>query len=83
MATLAEIEEGLAGEVRLIESYRLDDNAGAAQKCIALASGVRANLAPNHNGKFHEVGGADAAVGGVVDELCELDRLRLGKENCG
>jgi hypothetical protein len=54
VAALAEVEEGLAREVRLLDRERIDDNAGSGNKNIALTASVRPNLSFEGNAELRE-----------------------------
>lgn len=69
VAALAEVVEGLARQMRLLDGERLDEDDGPAEKCIALPDGVRADLAFNDHAEFQEVSGADHAAVRVMNEL--------------
>src|SRR5271157_5988650 len=69
VAALAEVEEGLARQMRLLNGERFDDDVGSAEKSITLTAGVRPNLAFNDDGEFNKVCGAHQAAVGVVDKL--------------
>jgi hypothetical protein len=47
VAALAEVEESLPRQVRLLDRDRFDDDASSAEKSIALAASVRPNLTFN------------------------------------
>ena len=80
MATLAEVEEGLAREVRLLDGERFDDDAGSANKNIALTASVRSNLTFNDDRELKEVCGAYQAAVGGMDELGEESGFGFPKE---
>ena len=69
VAALAEIEEGLARDMRLLDGERFDDDVSSAEKNITLTAGVWPNLAFNDDGELKEVCGAHQTMVGVVDEL--------------
>src|SRR5450432_913581 len=48
MTPLAEVEESLTSEMRLLQRDRFNENASAAKKRITLASGVRSDLSLDH-----------------------------------
>jgi hypothetical protein len=50
MAALAEVVEGLAREMRLLNRERLNDDAGSAEKHIALAEGLGTDLTFDDDG---------------------------------
>jgi hypothetical protein len=52
MAALAEVEEGLAQEMRLFDGERFDDDVSSAEKDVTLTAGVWPNLAFNDDGEF-------------------------------
>lgn len=83
MAALAEVEKGLAREVRLLNAEKLDDDAGSTKKNIALAAGIRPNLSFNDDGELNEIGGADEAAIGVVDEFGVERGFRFPKNDGG
>ena len=69
VAALAEVEESLPRQVRLLDGDGFDDNAGSAEKSVALTASVRANLTFNDDGELDEVCGTHQAAVGAVDEL--------------
>jgi predicted RNase H-like HicB family nuclease len=83
VTALAEIEEGLARHVRLLDRYRFDDDAGSAEKYIALTAGVRSNLGFDDDGEFQEICGADQAAISGVDELGEQSGFGLPEKDGG
>jgi len=71
VSALPEIKEGLARDMRLLDSERFDDNACPAEKNIALAASVRSDLTFDHDGELQEARSAHPAAIGGVDELDE------------
>ena len=64
----SKIVEGLARDVSLLDSERLDYAACPAEKHIALAGDFRPGLALNDYGEFQKGPGTDETAVGVVDE---------------
>src|ERR1019366_6862560 len=71
VSALTEVKEGLARDMRLLDSERFDDDAGPAEKSIALTASVRSDLTFDHDREFQEACGAHPAVVGGVGELDE------------
>jgi hypothetical protein len=69
VAALAEVEKSLPRQVRLLDGDRFDDNAGSAEKGIALTASVRPYLTFNDDGELDEVCGTHQAAVRAVDEL--------------
>ena len=65
VAALAEVEEALAREMRLLDGARFDDDVGSAEKNITLTASVWPNLAFNDDGELKEVCGAHQTAVGV------------------
>jgi hypothetical protein len=83
VTALAEVVEGLARKVRVLHCDGLDDDAGPAEKHIALANCLRANLAFDDDGEFQEVSSADQAAVCVMNDLGVLGGLWFVEENGG
>lgn len=69
VAALAEVEEGLPRQVRLLDGERFDDDAGSAEKNIALTAGVHPDLSFNDDGELNEVCRTHQAAVGPANEF--------------
>ena len=83
VTALAEIMESLAREMSLLHGKRFDDDAGPADKHIALANGFHSYLAFENEGDLQEVRGADQAAVRVMNDLRVTGGLGLVEENGG
>ena len=81
MTALAEVKEGLAREMRLLDGEGFDDDASSAEKNIALAACIRSNLTFNDDGELKEVCGAHHAKVSGVDELDEVSGFGFPKKD--
>jgi hypothetical protein len=68
VAPISEIVEGLARDLRLLDSERRDDDTCPAEKHIALAADLRPGLALNDYGELEKAPGTDETAVGVMDE---------------
>ena len=69
MTPLAEVIEGLARQVNLIDGKGLESDSGPTEKHLALATGLCISLAVYYNRELQKCSGADSAVFGIVDDL--------------
>src|SRR5208282_286280 len=81
MAPLAEIVKGLAGDMGLFNRKRFDNDAGPAEKHIALSLDLWPGLTLNDYRELQKGPGADQAPVSVVDELGVAIRFRLTEED--
>jgi len=68
VAALAEIVEGLAGDMRLFDGEGLDGDARPAEEHVALADGLGPDLSLYDDGEFEEVPGADDAALRIMND---------------
>ncbi len=69
MPTFAKAMECLPRNVRLLDGERLDCDASALQKQIALFDRMHSDLAFENDREFDKIGGADSATIGIVNGL--------------
>jgi hypothetical protein len=81
VATLAEIEEGLAGQLAMLDRHRLNGDACAAEKALCLAHPVRSKLALGNHRTLDVARHAQAASFRIVDDLREGSRFGVAVEN--
>jgi len=70
MAALAEVMERLAGDIRLVDRERLDDDSSSAKEHIALTDGIRSDLGFDNDGEFKEIRGANCATVRIMNDAC-------------
>src|ERR1035441_7390572 len=83
VAPLAEIEESLPRQVRLLNGYRFKHNAGPAEKSIALTTGVGANLTFNNHAQLDEVRRTHQAAVGAMNKLGVEGGVSFPEKNSG
>src|SRR5215472_9680329 len=81
MAALAEVMERLAGDIRLVDRERLDDDTSSAKEHIALTDGIRSDLGFDNDGEFKEIRGANCATVRIMNDACVKGCFRLAKED--
>ena len=81
VASLAEVAEGLACEMRLFHSYWLDHNANAAKQRVALLGDFDTELTVDYNREFDEIPGGYAAAWGAADSLDIEFGIRLFRQD--
>jgi len=67
VASLAEVEVSLTGEMRLLNRYWFDRDSSSLKKDIALTAGIQPDLTLNDDGELNKIRGADPGVLGVVN----------------
>src|ERR1035438_4302730 len=81
MAALAEVVEGLAREMRLLNRHRFDHNANATKQCVTLLGGLNAELTLDDNREFDEIPGGYTTARSVADGLDIEFRIRLFRQD--
>ena len=81
VAALAKVVEGLAREMRLLDSNGFDHNANAAKQCVALLGDLNAELTFDDNREFDEIAGGYTAARGAADGLNVEFGIRLFSQN--
>jgi hypothetical protein len=81
VAALAEVVEGLAREMRLLNRHRFDHNANAAKQCVALLGDLNAELTLDDNREFDEIPGGYTAARSAADGLDIKFRIRLFRQD--
>jgi hypothetical protein len=81
VAALAKVVEGLAREMRLLDSHGFDHNANAAKQCVALLGDLNAELALDDNREFDEIPSGYTAARGAADGLDIEFGIRLFRQD--
>lgn len=78
---LTEVQESLTRKMRLLDGYRFDNDARRAKENVALPGSVPSDLTLNDERKLDEVGSADQAALGVMNQRRIMGSFGLPKEN--
>ena len=81
VASLPEVEKGLAGKLTVLDRHRLNHEVRATKERLRLAHAFRAKLAFDHDRQLDLIRNTDTAYLRVVDEPYELIRFGFAVKN--